>query len=268
MLFNRVATLRPGGALTPRDHALRAKFVNLESRLLYLQFGPDALADCPFCHADEPRSYFYYALPSILWPHLANLVVVAAATSPSATGRPGAQWRTLATIASFTLAGLEAYAVSSYNYQANARAARLGDLDFFHWSVRSCRLVALAALDAALGWALHLSATNRAFAQLPSASERVDDVARGLMTVKSRLGAIGIINNTAVRDDELRNRRQSYWAHEVLLMRDVMEERDVIEGVNDALSNRINIDAISKDAEKYADSVLEPLCHADEEGTW
>ncbi|KAG6020652.1 hypothetical protein E4U41_002771, partial [Claviceps citrina] len=94
VLFSRVSTLlRRGGnssssnednsnsnyihALTRSDLALRAKFVNLESRLLYLQFGPAVLADCPFCHVDDPSSYFHYALPSILWAHLANLIVIA-----------------------------------------------------------------------------------------------------------------------------------------------------------------------------------------------
>ncbi|OAA44271.1 hypothetical protein NOR_03999 [Metarhizium rileyi] len=259
VLFNRVSLLRPGNVLTAGDHALRAKFVNMESRLLYAQFGPQVLSQCPFCTSDDPKSYFYYALPSLLWPHLANMVAVAAVTSPSLTGKHGSQWRTLATLASLIIAGLEVYLVGSYAYRANAKSLRLSEVDFFHWSMRNYRLVVLAALDALLGWVMYLSSTNRAFVRLPSASERVDDVTRRLLTVKSKLNAIGIINNTAMRDEELRSRCQRYWAHEVHLTREVMEERDVIEGVNDALSNRINIDSISKDAETYADSVLEPL---------
>lgn len=47
-------------------------------------------------------------------------------------------------------------------------------------------------------------------------------------------------------------------------MREVMEERDVVEGVNDALSNRINIDTVNKDAETYTNGVLEALRTADE----
>ncbi|PNY29629.1 Uncharacterized protein TCAP_00454 [Tolypocladium capitatum] len=259
VLFNRVAALRPAGALTRADEVLRAKFVNLESRLLYLQFGPHVLADCPFCSVDEPKSYFYYALPAILWPHLANLIAVTVVTSPSWTNTYGSQWRTLATIAGFVLAGLEVYLVSSYGYQANARALRLPDVDFFYWSVRNYRLVALAALDGLLGWVLYLSSTNRAFAQPPSPAERVELVSRGLMSIKSRMNAVGIVKNTALRDEDLRARSQAYWAHEVRLMREVMEEREVIEGVNDALSNRIDIQTISRDAGAYSRSVLQPL---------
>lgn len=259
VLFHRVAALRPGGALTRADEALRARFVSLEGRLLYLQFGPGVLADCPFCSVDEPKSYFYYALPAMLWPHLANLVAVTVVTSPSWTGRYGAQWRALAAIAGFVLAALEVYLVSSYGYQANARALRLPDVDFFYWSTRNYRLVALAALDGLLGWVLYLSSTNRAFAQPPSPAERVETANRGLMSIKSRLNAVGIVKNTALRDEDLRARSHAYWTHEVRLMREVMEEREVVEGVNDALGSRIDIQTISRDAEAYSQSVLQPL---------
>ncbi|KHN97755.1 uncharacterized protein MAM_04144 [Metarhizium album ARSEF 1941] len=259
VLFTRLAALRRDNALTEADAALRARFVNLESRLLYAQFGPHVLSDCPFCKADEPKTYFYYALPALLWPHLANLAAVAVLTSPSFTGSHGARWRTLATIASLAVAALDVYAVASYNHKANARALRLDDVHFFYWSLRNCRLLALAALDAVLGLVLYLSSTNRAFVRLPCTSERVEDVTKALLTVKSKLNAVGIINNTAMRDEELRKRCQAYWAHEGHLMREMMEEREVVESVNDALGHRINIDDIAKDAETYTDSVLEPL---------
>lgn len=82
---------------------------------------------------------------------------------------------------------------------------------------------------------------------------------RGLMAVKSKLSALGIVKNTALRDEELRSRSQAYWTHEVRLMSEVMEEREVIEGVNDALSNRINIQEITRDANAYAENVVQPL---------
>jgi len=242
VLFTRIASSRPNETLTAADHVLRSKFVNLESRLLYLQFGPDVLSECPFCNSDEPRSYFYYAIPAIIWPHIVNTVAIAAVTSPTLTGRHGAQWRTYATIASGVLGALEVYLVSSYNYQLNSRALRLHQLDMFFWDMRTYRYVALAVLNAGLAYVLFLSSTNRAFG-----------------TARAKLNALGIIRNTTVRDDELRTRVQHYWAHEVRLMGEVMEEREVVEGVNDALSNRIKIEDISRDAEMYAQSVLQPL---------
>lgn len=259
VLFNRILAGRPDNVLTRRDEALRGKFVNLESRLLYFQYGPAVLAECPFCNSDDPRSYFYYAVPSLIWPHIANLFVLAFVTSPSLTGRHGASWRSFTTIAAGCLALLDIYLVNSYNPQVNARATRLRDIDFFFWSMRTYRLLALATLDAGLGCLLFLSSTNRAFVQLPSTAERIEGVNRGLMAVKSKLSALGIVKNTALRDEELRQRSQAYWTHEVRLMSEVMEEREVIEGVNDALSNRINIQEITRDANAYAENVVQPL---------
>lgn len=259
VLFNRIALRRPGNALTVQDQALRARFVNLESRLLYLQFGPDVLAECPFCHSDDPKTYFYYALPQILWPHIFNLIVVAIVTSPSFTGRAGNQWRPKATMAAAVIAALDVYFINSYNYQINARALRLQEVEFFFWIARAARLVALAAFDAGLAWILYLSSTNRAFSEPPSPVERVEDATHALLAVKGKLSALGIVKNTALRDDELRSRSHAYWAHEVRLMGEVMEEREVIEGVNDALSNRIDIQSITRDADMYAHNVLRPL---------
>lgn len=259
VLFNRISAVRPDNAFTAWDYTLRSKFVNLESRLLYFQYGPEVLAECVFCNADEPKSYFYYALPSLLWPHIGNLIILAVVTSPSLTGKYGSQWRTLATISSGILAGLELYFVNSYNHQANARALRLSDLDLFYWSMRSYRFIALAILDAAIAFALYLSSTNRAFVQPPSPAERIELVNRALVAARSKMNAVGIVKNTIMRDENLRSRSQGYWQHEVQLMGEVMEERDVIDGVNDALSNRIDIQNITRDADTYTQNVLRPM---------
>ncbi|KAK9778822.1 hypothetical protein SCAR479_04445 [Seiridium cardinale] len=256
VLFTRLTALRPGNILTDTDTALRAKFVNLESRLLYLQFGPGVLADCPFCNAEDPRSYLYYAVPGVLAPHLFNLVVLSAATSGLMTGQEGSKWRTPAVLVSAVVAALDIYIVSTYNYQLNARATRLVELDMFFWSARVYRLVTFALINSAFAALLYLSSTNRAFATPPSPAERVEAVTRQLMVTKSKLNALGIVKNTAIRDEELRERMQSYWQHEGRLMREVMEEREVLEGVNDALSNRINITGIQNDAETYASNIL------------
>ncbi|KAB5582703.1 hypothetical protein GE09DRAFT_1211338 [Coniochaeta sp. 2T2.1] len=253
VLFNRLSVLRP---LSAQDTTLRSRFVNLESRLLYLQFGPDALSTCPFCTSDEPRSYFFYALPAILAPHLFNLAVLAFSTSATFSGREAASWRRAATLAAVTLAAADVYLVSTYPYQTNARALTLDKIDFFFWTARARRYVCLALLDFGLGCLLYLSSTNRAFVVPPTPAERVETAIRILAGAKSKLSAVGIVKNTALRDEELRGRTQAYWAHEGVVMRDVMEEREVVEGVNDALANRIDIRGIERDAETYAANVL------------
>ncbi|KAK0386915.1 hypothetical protein NLU13_5228 [Sarocladium strictum] len=259
VLFNRVASLRPNGTLTQLDQSLRARFVNLESRLLYLQFGPDVLGQCPFCSADEPKTYFYYALPAILWPHLLNLLVLSVITSSALTGRHGAAWRTMVTLAAFAIAALDVYLLSSYAYQLNARATRLADLDFFHWTLRILRHLSLTILDAGLGWILWLSSTNRAFAQLPSPAEQVENVNRGLRQSMGKLRALGILKNTTLRDEELRETSRRYWNHEVGIMAGAMEEREVVEGMNDALMNRIDIKRVTRDADAYSQEVIGPV---------
>ncbi|KAK3946384.1 hypothetical protein QBC46DRAFT_276290 [Diplogelasinospora grovesii] len=269
VLFNRLSKLRPNGTLTPQDHALRTKFVSLESRLLYLQFGPSVLADCPFCTSDDPKSYLWYALPDLLAPHLVNLIAIALSTSQLFTSSKSdkgdanvTRWRTPATLAAIILAGLDIYMVSTYNYQLNSRATRLPDLDFFFWTARTYRSLLLAGLDLLLAFLLWLSSTNRAFLNPPSPAERVESVTRTLMAAKSKLNAAGVVKNAASRDDELLRRTTSYWAHEVRLMQDVMEEREVIEGVNDALQNRIDIQNITRDAEAYAKGVVQGVTYS------
>jgi hypothetical protein len=256
VLFNRLLSIRPNQTLTQSDTALRHKFVNLESRLLYLQFGPDVLASCPFCLSEEPKTYLYYALPSIASPHLVNLVVLSLATSATVAGKEAARWRTSAAVAAAVAAGLDIYVTSTYNYGANARATRLSELDMFFWSSRVLRLVALAVLDLGVASLIYVSATNRLFASPPDPASRVEAVTRQVLATKSKLSAVGIVKNTSLRDEDLRARTAAYWTHEGRVMREVMEQREVVEGVNDALANRINIQEISRDAETYALNML------------
>ncbi|KAI0855490.1 CHD5-like protein-domain-containing protein [Xylaria cubensis] len=256
VLFTRLASLRPDNALTQTDTALRLKFVNLESRLLYLQFGPEVLASCPFCVSDEPKTYLYYALPSLLAPHLLNLVVISLATSATIAGNEAARWRRSAAVAGAVVAGLDVWSVSTYNYGANARATRPGDVDMFFWTSRALRHAVLGLIDIGIAALIYVSSTNRLFAAPPDPAARVEAVTRQLLATKSRLSAIGIVKNTSLRDEELRARTSAYWTHEGRLMREVMEDRDVVEGVNDALTNRINIQDISRDAETYALNML------------
>ncbi|TGJ85366.1 hypothetical protein E0Z10_g3406 [Xylaria hypoxylon] len=256
VLFARLTSLRPGNALTQSDDVLRAKFVNLESRLLYLQFGPDVVASCPFCFSDEPMAYLYYALPSLLAPHLVSLVVLSLATSATITGNEAARWRPNAAIVSAVIASIDIGNTSIYNYGANARVARPSDLEMFFWTSRALRYGVLGVLNMGIAALIYVSSTNRLFAAPVAPASRVEAVTRRLLAIKSRMSAVGIIKNTSLRDEDLRTRTAAYWTHEGRLMREVMEEREVVEGVNDALANRINIQDISRDAEHYALNML------------
>lgn len=258
VLFTRLAALRPTG-LTTGDETLRGRLNSLESRLLFFQYGPEVIRDCTFCTSEDPKSYLYYALPAILAPHLFNLCVLALVTSGLFTGKEGSEWRTTATIAAAGIALGEIYMVSTYAYQDNARATRPEDLNYFHWRMRVYRCMAIAAVDGIIGWLLYLSSTNRAFVKPPTTAERLESTTRVIEGMRSKLTAMGILRNTVSRDEDLRSRSQAYWLHEGRLMGELMEEREVVEGVNNALESRINMAAISADAENYAENVVGPL---------
>ncbi|KAH6622824.1 hypothetical protein F5144DRAFT_341048 [Chaetomium tenue] len=260
VLFNRLSALRPSNTLTAADLALRAKFASLESRLLYLQHGPSVVATCPFCTSDDPRSYLYYALPDLLAPHLFNLIIIALATSSLLIGRThsasAARFRAPASLAAVAAAFLDLYWVATYNHTANARALRLGQLDTFFWTARITRYTLIAVIDYVLSMVLYLSATQRAFVSPPSAVDRVEAATRGVRAALGVANASGVLKNTVLRDEELRGRSMAYWAHEVQLMREMMEEREVVEGVNDALLNRLDMRGIERDAEGWAKAVM------------
>ncbi|KAK0674458.1 hypothetical protein QBC41DRAFT_308731 [Cercophora samala] len=256
VLFNRLSSLRPLHTLTPLDLALKAKFTSLESRLLYLQFGPEVLGECPFCNSDDPTSYLYYAVPSILTPHVFNLVVITLVTSYLFSGEKAATWRTPAAIAAVVLTVLDLYLTSSFNHQVNASRLRLPDLDLFFWTSRLLRFVSLAVLDFALAGVIYLTGTNRAFVTPPSPGERIEGVMKGLGNIKGKLNAAGVVKNTVTRDEGLRGRSNGYWAHEVRLTREMMEEEEVVRGMNDALENRLDVRVLERDAEEYAKAVL------------
>ncbi|RFU27802.1 hypothetical protein B7463_g8540, partial [Scytalidium lignicola] len=258
VLFTRLTALRPQG-LTDRDGLLRTKLNSMESRLLYFQFGPDVMIDCPVCTPDEPHSYLYYSIPSILTPHLFNLIVLAIATSGLLTGKAGTKWRSPATIASAAMAVLDVYLLSSYAYQANARATRLEEIDTFFWKLRIYRSLAIAFMDGLLGWVLYLSSTNRFFVTPPSMNERIELATRMIESARSKMNAVGVLRNTVARDEELRGKSAGYWIREGQLMGEIMGEREVVAGIQNALENRINVSNITSDAENYAKGVIGPL---------
>ncbi|TVY30526.1 hypothetical protein LHYA1_G000598 [Lachnellula hyalina] len=254
VLFTRLSALRQGG-LTNSDNILRTKISSLDSRLLFFQHGPDIITNCQFCSAEDPKSYLYYSIPSILAPHLFNLCVLALVTSGLFAGKEGAIWRYTATIAAAAAVVIDLYLVSSYDQAANAKATRLEDIDTFFWRMRVYRLLGLAAIDGLLGWVLYLSSTNRAFIKPPTTQERVEASTKVLESVRSRLGTMAVLKNTIYRNSELRANNNEYWVREGKIMGEVMEDRDVVQGVNNALGNRIDINSIARDAEAFAQSI-------------
>lgn len=296
VLFNRLSALRSeqahdsdvasatgsgsGTFFIPLDEQLRPRLVSMESRYLYAAYGPDVVANCLFCAADDVRSYLFYILPELLFPHLLNLVVIGVATSSllcstaemSAPSRglrdntavrvrkAARQWRPTATYVAVVLAVVDVYLLYTTDPLANKSAKRLAEVQWFFWRYRTLRFFSIAFLDFAGAFLVWLSGTNRAFiVGGSSAAERVHESIRGLHAVKAKISAAGIVKNTTTRDAELRKRSDTYWAHEVALMGEVMQDREVLEGINDALASRLHLVNIQRDAEAYTDNVFRPM---------
>ncbi|PHH55736.1 hypothetical protein CFIMG_000343RA [Ceratocystis fimbriata CBS 114723] len=256
VLFNRLATIHP---LSPADEALRARFVNLESRLLYLKYGPSVMADCVFCTSERSDMFFVYALPALVAPHLVNILAIAMATSPLLAGPWTLRWRNPTVLASILIAMVDLYNVQAYNHKANARALRLGDLDMFHWRANTLRLLRLVLVNTVLGTLMYLTATNRAFVEAPPAAVRVEAVNKSLATVIAKVNAVGILKNTVSRNSQLRDHANTYWTSEARVTQQLMEEREVVDSVNDALeNNRIDVSAVTRSAHQYATNILNP----------
>lgn len=255
VLFTRLAALRPQGFTTELDDTLRPRLASIDSRCLYLTYGPDVLANCPFCSSDDARSYFYYALPTLLLPHLLHLIVLGLATS-TVSGYEGNRWRTQAAIIGAVLALGDCYVVGARDWKANARTVRAEDLDHFYWRMRTIRGLILALVDAGFAGLLWATSTNRLLAVPPAPAERIESVAKVLESVRGRLSAVGIVRNAVVRDEALRKKTELYWKKEGEVMGEVMDEREVVEGVRAALeSGRVSVQKLEEEARMYAEGI-------------
>lgn len=255
VLFTRLTAIRPHG-LTELDLRLREKLVSLESKLLYLKFGPDAIGNCLFCKADDHRSFYYYTMSSVLTPHVFNLAVLAVATSGMFVGEEGRVWRRFATICSVIIAVVDMSYLSEYDHKLNAKATRLEDLDMFFWRTHTYRYVVLAGLDALVGWLLFLSSTNRAFVIPVSPTERLETTTKVLDSARSKMSAAAVLLNTVNRDETLRGKADGYWVNENRVMSEIMGEREVVDSVNNTLQSRVNMAAITLDADSYSKNMM------------
>lgn len=255
LILSRLQTLRP---LTQRDEALHGRLESKAGKLLYYKYGPDVVADCPFCNSQDPTTYLVYAAPAAAAPHLLNAALVGFATSESLTGRPGNQWRGLAAYAAGALALADLYALVQWDHVAgNEKARVLGEVYFFHWAARTYRYLALAGLDLMLAGLVYLSATNRMFVLETTTSERVDLVTAAMSHVSMKIRSAGVLKNTVSRDAELRAIDASYWAHEGIVMQEAMESQDVVDSMRDAVENgRIDPRTIELAADSFAQQVM------------
>lgn len=117
------------------------------------------------------------------------------------------------------------------------------------------RGIIVALADMLVAGLLWLSSTNRMFVVPPSAAERMETAMRVLENARGKLHAVGIMRNVVVRDEGLRRRSEAYWRKEGQVMGEVMDEREVVDGVRNALSGRIQVAKVEEEARKYAEGI-------------
>lgn len=255
VLFTRLALARGEHGLTENDNTLRPKLASLDSRLLYFTYGPDVVTHCGFCVSDEPMTYFYYALPSIMLPHILHAFALGLATSSAISRAYANRWRSVAVWAAIAIASVDAYLFPSYDWKANARAHRPEEYVHFYWRMRVLRGVAIALADAVLAGLLWLSSTNRMFVKPITSAERMETAIRVLANANGKLSAVGILRNAIVRDEGLRKKTEVYWKKEGQIMGEIMDEREVVEGVRNALGERIKVTSLEEEARRYAEGI-------------
>lgn len=263
MLFTRLSALRP---LTALDEHLKRAFEaadegrhGLDLRLLYLQFGPEVVARNPLTAPGtvdwDKGKYAYYALPQLLMPHLAHLVVLGLATSAGLAGAAAGRWRTFAAVAGLAVAVADLWLRLGYDAGGNAAAARVAEIESFWWKARVYRGLAVALLDAVLGWMVYLTATRRAFVQPPPASQRIEASARRLEKVLGQVRVLGTLRNAIFRDRGMRERVNGYWTQESQMMNSMCEDREVVDAMN-AVLGRIDMGNVQRGVDAYVDGVF------------
>lgn len=147
-------------------------------------------------------------------------------------------------------------AVAGYDHLGNARASRLSEVDAFFWKIKVVRGVVVAGVDALLGWVIWLSDTRRAFVMPAPAAERLEESTKVLEAVLGKVRGLGAVKNVVQRDTGMRGKIERYWVSEGEMMRQVYEERDVVNSLRDALE-RVDMARLGVEAEGYVQGVLE-----------
>lgn len=153
------------------------------------------------------------------------------------------------------IAAFEVYAYMVYDWQANKRALQPSGYILFYWRMRTVRGIGICIADAAVASLLYLSSTNRLFVTPPSVAERTEAALKTLEHVRGKINILGVVRNAVARDEGLRRRTDAYWVREGKVMGEVMDEREVVEGVKAALEGRVAIAKVEEDARRYADGL-------------
>ncbi|KAI4733374.1 hypothetical protein E4T50_16080 [Aureobasidium sp. EXF-12298] len=258
VLFNRLAST------SPQDETLREIFSTggLEARLQYLRFGPDVLCNCPLVNDPQAQNagfnYLICALPSLLKTHLMHLLLLGLATSSLIGGTTSARWRTVAILSAVAVMITDFASVFTYDHQRNARATTFAAVENFFWTRNLVSHLAICVTDAVIGALIWASATNRAFVLPPSPAIILESQTRVLEKSLAKFRSLGAVRNVVMRESGFRTKVGEYWRQEGEIMHQVLEERDVVEAVNEVLA-KMDVDGVTRGADEFVEQVLGPL---------
>ena len=163
----------------------------------------------------------------------------------------------MTTLLGSVLAIADVYYLQAHDWKANAKVTSPEKIYYFYWQMRTFRGLAIALLDIGFAGFLWATATNRLLAIPVSSAERLETVTRIMEATRGKLAALGIIRNVTFRDEILRKKGESYWRTEGEMMGQVMDEKEVVDGVRNALSGgRISVTMIEEEARKYAEGII------------
>lgn len=103
---------------------------------------------------------------------------------------------------------------------------------------------------------MYLSSTNRAFVSPVSPAEKIEATTKIIEETRNRLNAVALMRNASVRDKDLRGKVEDYWVKEGDFMREILETREVVDGMKNALESRVNLVTVQKEADAFADAVF------------
>ena len=257
VLWERVANTRPGRVLSPLDERLKDRLASTDGRCLYLMYGPDVTGNCLFCSSDEPRTFFYYALPTILAPHLLNLIILGISTSANIAGREGTRFRTPIVLIGCVYVFAEIVTWLNYDWKSNMTVTVSANLfQFFGWA-RLIRNVGFAIVDGGFAWFLWATSTNRIMVITPSAKERLNAVLQHVETASSKTSAAGLIRNATFKDGQFLQRELEYWTREEARLEQIIASDTVQKAIQHARSHgRLDAEKLEQEAQRYAEIML------------
>lgn len=261
ILLKRLEKLRP---TTATDEQLCEMFGEssynkpMFAESLYARYGPDALVNNPISRPDEidaQRLFLLYAAPSMLVPHLMHLLALGIATSGLLAGKEAARWRTVAILAGLGIAGLELYLIETYDLAATMRGSKVSTVRYIYWTVRSWRGIAIATVDAVLGWVIWLQATGRAFVTPAPPIEKVAEHGKVLEVLLQKIGVVGVVKNGTMRDAGLRKKVDDYWRREQEAMIDILQEPEVQQAQRNVMAKK-DMGVVGRDIGQFVDGIM------------